>query len=346
MQRISLRQLAEKLGLSPTTVSRAINGFPEVSENTRRRVLDMAERMGYQADRNAQRLAKGTTRTFAIVLTSESGREINPLFGAFIGGITEYLTSVQYDLLISPGRRSNELEIYQNLAAQKAVDGFIISSPKITDPRIKLLEQLGAPYVVHGRSRCDHPFNWIDVDNTGSFRKATQLLIDYGHTRIAYIGEDESSKTYAYHRFHGYCSTLEKNGFPLNEDLIVKQDMTITKAYQNTQALLRLCEPPTAFLCSSIFIGVGVTRAANEARLRCPDDYSLIAYDDQLEFMEAENFLPPLTTIQSSIGKAGYRCAEILHRFCVSGSPEFTNEQWPVDLILRDSVGPVKNLAR
>jgi len=337
--RITLRQLSIQLKLSPTTVSRAINGFPEVSEKTRRRVLDLAEELGYQADRSAQRLAHGVTSTFGIVLTSESGREFNPLFGEFISGIMQYLTGVNYDLLVSPATRVNELDVYKNLAAQRAVDGFIVSSPKIADSRVILLEELGVPYVVHGRTDCDIMYNWIDVDNFGSFQKATQLLVDYGHTRIALIGEEKSGKFYAQRRYQGYCSTLEKNKIAIDPSLIAEQDMKIKDAYQNTVELLSLSKPPTAFLCSSMIIAVGVVRAANEANLKCPKDYSLIAYDDKLKFNEAEYFIPPLTTIQSSIGSAGNRCAEILHQLCKGSITEYTNEEWPVDLILRDSVG-------
>lgn len=337
--RITLRQLAEELELSPATVSRALNGFPEVGARTRKRVFEVAEKMGYQPDRYAKRLAEGTSNSIGIIINAESGRNIEPLFSEFFAGVTEYATEINFDLLITPTTTANELREYEKLSAQRAVDGFIISTPRLSDPRIIRLNELKVPYVAHGRTNASFKYNWLDIDNRGGFKKATQLFIDYGHKDIVWIGDYFTEATFAEHRYQGYCQAMKENGIKLRKDLVIQQRMTVASAYQNTKKLFKLSRPPTAFLCSSIFIAIGVIRAANELKLSCPEDFSIISHDDRLHYIEAEHFSPPMTTIQSPIRSAGKRCAEIIYKISRKNHSGYITEEWPVDLILRDSVG-------
>lgn len=341
--RVTLRDLAERLKLSPATVSRALNGFPEVGSRTRARVVEIANKMGYEPDRNAQRLAQGNAGAFGMILSSESGRNLEPIFGEFVGGIMEYITDKNLDVLLTPARQKNELDAYRKLINQRAVDGFIITSPKCKDPRVELLSSLNVPFIVHGRTELDSPYNWLDIDNINGFFKATNLLIEYGHTNIALIS-GQQTMTFAKHRYMGYLQSFNKHGLQPNPKLHIEQPMTEALAYQNTLQLLEQDERPSAFLCSSIFIALGVLRACRHKGLSYPKDFSLITHDDRAPYIQAEFFSPPLTMLQSSIRKAGERCAELLHQQQQKPHKHFVTEQWPVELIAGESVGPAPKL--
>ena len=184
---MNLKELSEKLGLSPTTVSRALNGYPEVSESTRRRVVEAARKFNYSPNARATRLATGRAMAIGHLLpVSKEHEMVNPVFSDFIAGAGERYAQEGYDLLLSVVRDEDEAETYRDLATRGAVDGVVLHGPKINDPRIDFLTELGLPFVVHGRSSAiSAEYNWVDVNNRRAFERATTLLLDLGHRDIA-----------------------------------------------------------------------------------------------------------------------------------------------------------------
>ncbi|MGB0867505.1 MAG: LacI family DNA-binding transcriptional regulator, partial [Granulosicoccaceae bacterium] len=149
---MNLKKLAQLLDLSPTTVSRALNGFPEVSESTRIRVQRAAELHNYQPNAKAKGLATGRTNTIGhIIPVSDRHEMVNPIFADFISGASKAYLEARYDMLISLVEDSDEESAYQKIAARGRVDGLIVHGPKVEDARLKLLKGLGLPFVVHGR---------------------------------------------------------------------------------------------------------------------------------------------------------------------------------------------------
>ena len=150
---MNLKELATKLGLSPTTVSRALNGYPEVNEATRERVMAAAKRHNYQPNARAIRLATG--RAFAVghVIPIATRHEIvNPVFADFIAGAGEVYSRNDYDMLLSVVPDAEEESTYRALKSKGNVDGVIVHGPQLDDRRIALLDEIGLPFVVHGRA--------------------------------------------------------------------------------------------------------------------------------------------------------------------------------------------------
>ncbi|MBX3597623.1 MAG: substrate-binding domain-containing protein [Rhizobiaceae bacterium] len=335
---MNLKQLSQMLALSQTTVSRALNGYPEVNEDTRRRVMDAARRHGYRPNPSARRLATGKTGMIGYILPTGNSVDIDPHFVEFLSGLGDYARGHGLDLVLSPADALDEETTYRRVVANKQVDALYVSSPKPADKRIELLEQLGLPYIVHGRSEglaFDYPFT--DIDNEGAFHEAGRLLVQLGHGRIALIN-GQSSETFAIFRERGLRKALSASGLALPPHMIQSLPMTEENGYRAARTLLEQTPRPTAVLCSSLIMALGAVRAARDLNIEIPAELSLIAHDDVFPWLKPENFTVPLATTRSSIRLAGARIAERLAAR-ISGAEEGRNgEVWPVDLVIRGSV--------
>ena len=142
---MNLKDLAASLGLSQTTVSRALNGYPEVSEATRKRVAEAARRHGYRPDSRARSLATGKAMAVGLVLPMTAKQEIvNPVFADFVAGACETLASRGYDIVMSLANDEEQTTVYRSMLAKGRVDGMIMQAPLTGDKRIALLKELGA----------------------------------------------------------------------------------------------------------------------------------------------------------------------------------------------------------
>lgn len=335
---MNLKQLSQMLELSQTTVSRALNGYPEVNEETRRRVMDAARRHGYRPNPSARRLATGKTGMIGYVLPTGSAVDIDPHFVEFLSGLGDYARGHDLDLVLSPADALDEETTYRRVVANKQVDALYISSPTPEDRRIKLLEQLRLPYLVHGRSEglgFDYPF--MDIDNEGAFREAGRLLVQLGHSKIALIN-GQSVETFAIFRERGLRNALASSGIELPTSMIRSLAMTEENGYRAARSLLESVDRPTGIVCSSLIMALGVVRAARDLGIEIPKQLSLIAHDDVFPWLKPENFSVPLATTRSSIRLAGARIAERLAARLAGIEEGATGEVWPVDLVVRSSV--------
>ena len=337
---MNLRDLSAILNLSQTTVSRALNGFPEVSEETRARVRAAAELHGYRPSAAARRLATGQSGTLGVVFPRERNMLGDLLFTEFLGGCVEGASDRGYDITLgmASGAQTEE-SVYRRAVRSARVDAMIVSSPLLADPRIDLLRELNMPFIVHGRTTSAVPYPHLDIDNEGAFFKAAKLLTDLGHRRIALLNFDRNYN-FANDRLNGYLHALSLAGLARDDALIDEGSMTESSGFEVAQLLLAADKPPTAFLCSSISQAMGVQRVARQRGLAIGKDLSLIAHDDRLHEIKAETFSPPLTATQSSIGEAGKRLVSLLIDQLSEANALPVKEIWPVDLVVRGSTGP------
>ncbi len=340
---MNLKELARHLGLSQTTVSRALNGYPEVGEATRKRVAEEATRLGYRPNTHARRLATGRAHAVGFVFPSDRSIMIDPLFSDFVAGAAEVYAPQGFETLLHIGGREDEMAVYRRLAEDGAVDGVVVQAPHVSDPRIALLNELKLPYIVHGRLEgTEKGYGWLDIDNRGAFKKATKLLTDLGHSRIALLNGAENL-TYALHRRQGYESALAEKGLHADPAFVFSGVMTEENGYREAKRVLQLQPRPTALLISSMLMVSGCIRACHELGLAIGKDVSLIGHDDGLPFMNAEGLVPSLTATTSSIRDAGIRVAELLLERIENPNAELPHELWNVDLIVRGSTGPAPN---
>ncbi len=336
---MKLKDLADKLGLSQTTVSRALNGYPEVNEETRRRVLEAARRLHYRPNVSARRLATGRAGAIGAVLQSGRNLLVDPHYVEFLAGLGERLSEDEIDIVLSPTRGADDLGGYRRIAAGTRVDALVLSSPLIADERIALLAGLGVPFVLHGRTVSDIPHAWLDIDNEGAFRHAAKHLLDLGHRRIGLIN-GETRFTYASDRERGFRGALAARGVAVDERLIGAGIMTDEVGYRLAARFLAERPRPTALLVSSMMMALGAFRAMRAAGLTLGVDMSMIAHDDVFPFLNADVMVPPMSTTRSSIRSAGSRVAELALQILAGRPPAGIHELWPVDLVIRGSTGP------
>jgi LacI family transcriptional regulator len=341
---MNLKQLAKHLNLSQTTVSRALNGYPEVGEETRRRVNEEARRIGYRPNPHAMRLATGKSHAIGHVLPSDKLLLIDPHFSDFIAGAGDVYSANGFDVMLHVGGSEDEQTVYRRYAQSGAVDGVVLMGPRINDWRIELLTELELPFIVHGRvGDREDGYAWLDIDNRGAFRQATKLLADLGHRRIGLVNATEAL-TFAAHRKRGYEDALAASGLASDPSIMTSDPMTEENGYRQTKRLLAMADRPTGLVFSSMLFISGAMRAAHELGLQIGTDISMIAHDDGLPFLNAEGLVPALTTVRSSIRAAGSRVAELLIAMINNPDEKQPHELWNVDLIVRGSTGPAPKI--
>jgi LacI family transcriptional regulator len=338
---MNLKELATKLGLSPTTVSRALNGYPEVNETTRERVMAAAKRHNYRPNTRAIRLATGRAMAVGHVIPVASRHEIvNPVFADFIAGAGETYSRNDYDMLLSVVPDAEEEATYRALRSKGNVDGVILHAPRLDDPRIPLLHDIGLPFVVHGRSTgAALPYPWVDVNNRRAFQRATEFLLDLGHRRVALINGLEFMD-FAMRRRSGYLDALASRGIAPDPALMVSEEMTEVSGHRAGLKMLAMANPPTAFLASSMISGMGVRRAIEEVGLKMGRDVSVIIHDDDLSYLKNGEDVPIFTATRSSVREAGRIAAEMLLAEIATPSETPPHRLLEADLIIGQSTGP------
>ncbi len=178
---MNLKELSQMLGLSQTTISRALNGYPEVNEETRQRVQKAARETGYRPNRAAQRLATGKAGSIGLIMPLSPDHSSDMHFAEFQSGLAEASIVHDFHFVIMPSKAEDEEQAIRWLVASGSVDGYYLAYVREKDPRIAMAKSLSLPFIVHGRSfglDLDYPF--LDVDNEGAFYDATRFLLQLG----------------------------------------------------------------------------------------------------------------------------------------------------------------------
>lgn len=338
---MNLKQLSERLNLSQTTVSRALNGYPEVNEATRRRVTQAAEQFRYRPNLRARTLATGRSMAIGHVIPMSKSTELaNVVFADFMAGAGLIYAQHGYTMTLSIVDDADESETYRRFEQHGAVDGVLLQAPAPNDPRIETLLALGVPFVVHGRaSGIMRPYAWLDVNNTRAIKQATTFLVTLGHRRIAFINGRETLD-FAVRRRSGYIAGLECAGILPDKRLMISDDMSEPNGFDAAMQLLSQPTPPTAFVVSSIVLAMGVRRAIEAKGLRMGRDVSVISYDDDISYLPNSGEVPLFTTMKSSVRAAGARCAALLIARITAPKGAPPQELWEAELVHGLSTGP------
>jgi LacI family transcriptional regulator len=338
---MNLKELSQRLGLSPTTVSRALNGYPEVNAETRERVLDAARRHNYRPNTRAIRLATGRAMAAGHVIPLSARHEMmNPIFSDFIAGAGETYARSGYDMLLTVVTDTDEEQVYRDLQARGAVDGVILHAPSVDEARIALLNELEIPFVVHGRSTAAAlPYSWVDVNNRRAFQRATEFLLDLGHRRIGLVNGLEHMD-FAIRRRTGYLDALAGRGIAADPALMASDEMTESRGHAAAAAMLALPHPPSALVVSSIISAIGVRRAVEARGLRVGRDVSIIIHDDDLSYLKNGEDVPIFTATRSSVRLAGGLAAQMLMDIIADPTLPPQSRLLEADLIIGQSTGP------
>ncbi|NMG75940.1 substrate-binding domain-containing protein [Aromatoleum diolicum] len=276
--KVNLKMLSETLGLSQTTVSRALNGYSDVSEATRGRVVEAAKKLGYQPNPQARQLATGRADAVGIVYPFGASDIGDIRFGEVVSGMTEGLAEHKLDLLIHSSRPDVELDTYRRLIDGRRVDALVVARTRVDDPRIRFLQERNFPFVAYGRTHSRTPYAWFDFDNEAGGKLAVERLVALGHRRIALI-HAPLELNFAMQRYRGFVIALRAAGIEPDPELILEASLDRIGGYQAVGKLLALKEPPTALLVDNNVAGVGALRALGDSGWKPGKGMSLIVYD-------------------------------------------------------------------
>lgn len=339
MAGITLKDLAARLGLSITTVSRALAGYDDVAEATRQRVLQAAAEMGYVPDASARRLQKGRTDTIGFIIPTFGPRFSDPFFSELLAGIGNEAARHNLDLLVSTRAPDTpeEEEAYRRMVHGHLVDGLLVVRTRVGDRRIETLAAAGFPFVVFGRSDLEVDFCYVDEDSYRGFELVAEHLVGLGHTRIAFISAP-SNLVFARYRRAGLMDTLERHGLSLAPEYSVAGDLTQRGGFQAMNQLLDLAQPPTAVVACNDLMALGAIGAAQRRGLVVGHDVAVTGFDD---IPQAEHSHPSLTTVRQPIYDIGRQICAMLVRVVRGEELPERHVLLQPNLIVRESSGTV-----
>jgi LacI family transcriptional regulator len=306
---VTLKDIAQRVGKSVTTVSRALHDFDDVSPKTKAKVHSVAEELGYTPNIHAQRLQKKRTDTIGFIMPTYGPRFSDPFFSEFLSGIGNQAANLGFDLLVStrpPG--TMELKAYQKNISSPQVDGFIIVRTRQQDQRIKFLSQMEIPFVAFGRMLDHNDYAYVDEDGEYGMELITCHLADLGHKRIGYL-DAPAEFMFGYYRRQGFLAGLKGNNLEVDDSLMVTGDLTQRAGYQLALDLLTGEDPPTAIVACNDLMALGAISAAQTLGMEVGEDIAITGFDN---IPLAEHCHPPLTTVHQPIYQIGEMVCEML----------------------------------
>lgn len=307
MKTVTLKEIAQKAGVSVATVSRALNYPEKLDPETLSKINEIIKSTNYIPNRVAQRLrSKKLPRKVAGVILADIQ---NPFYIDVLRGIEEVAYSFGFTLFIGEFSQEREKEkMYLEKMKSELVDGLIISPSSETDQDVIKLAKSGMPIVCVDRGLKGANVDVVVVDNKRGAFEAVEYLIQRGYRRIAYIGGLPEIPT-TIQRKEGYEEALRKYNIPIDPDLIQLGDSKIESGKKLTEKLLKLPDPPDALFTGNNLITLGALETIYKMNLKIPDDIAIIGFDDMYW---AEFLNPPLTAVRQPGYEIGKRAAELL----------------------------------
>ncbi len=330
-RRTSLKDLAQRLGVSIATVSRALRNSHEVGDEMKQRIQALAKEMNYRPNPFAQSLRKEAPRIIGVVLPNL----VTHYYAAVLDGIEDYARKEGYSVFSSNSHEDHERE-------EEAVDSFIslhcegiiacLAQDTVDYSHFEEIHKMGIPLVFFARTCLPELFSSVVADGDVAAQKATQHLIDTGSRRIAFIG-GPNHLDMVRRRKHGYIEALHENRIPIDRSLVVCDKIDFDVAREATVRLLSRADRPDAILAFNDIITYAAFDAIKAMNLRIPEDVAIIGFTDG---DSAAFVTPKLTTIMDKAYEQGYKACELLLRN-INGDKRIYREVVPMTLMIRDS---------
>jgi DNA-binding LacI/PurR family transcriptional regulator len=329
----TIRDVARKAKVGIGTVSRVLNHSPQVSEKTRKIVMDAIEELDFTPNPIARRLSTGKTLTIGVILPNLTRAS----YIERLRGVQETLSSTKYHLvLFSVGTVADRDDYLRTLPSSSMVDGLLIISISPTDKQVDRFKKSRLPIVL---INADHPeVCSVGIDDVEGGKLATQYLIDLGHKRISYMGDHLETPYQPSTRFRhqGYLQAIRANNLAEQPEFQIFGESNRLNARQMAATLLTLEKPPTAIFASSDTQAIGILDKANELEIKVPDDLSVIGFDGLLDASYTN-----LTTIDQSLYQSGVEGVEMLLECLEEGSFKLRKKTLPLELIPRKTTSSI-----
>jgi len=306
--RVTLKQIAEEIGVTVTTVSKALKDYPDIGKETKRKVKALAKEWNYQPDSQAQALRNQKTFTIGLILPEI----VHFFFSNVIKGISDYANQKGYQIIIALSDNLTETEEKQvNLFFRNKVDGVLVSLANDTTSteHFNQLTQFDIPVVMFDKVSESFPCSQVLIDDSYNAEVATKHLIDKGCKTVAHIrgpkGPLNSEK-----RFEGYVKAVQKGGLTVDEKMIKQcEHVTYEEGYVLTKELLQSDNPPAGIFAVTDQVGAGALEAAQELGVSVPDQLKVVGFSDS---QIAKIAKPGLTTIHQPAYEIGETAARLL----------------------------------
>jgi DNA-binding LacI/PurR family transcriptional regulator len=325
----SIKDIAKLAQVSHSTVSRALQNSPLVSEKTAENIRRIARESGYRASAVARGLVTRRTETIGLVVTTIA----DPFASEVVSGIEQAAHDHGYSVFLAESNAEPEREkkMVQQLA-ERRVDGILVTSSRVGALYLPLLSEMEVPIVLVNNQHPGAFVHSVMIGNLEGSRAAATHLVELGHRRIAYLGDQFGYQSDT-ERFAGYREALESAGIPFLPELVVHGDGKPEKAMTAMEDLLALPEPPTAVCCYNDMSALGAMRSIHLRGLRVPEDISVVGFDD---LFLASYTQPPLTTVRQPMRRMGQLAMESLFTL-MSGEESEIRIRVNAELIVRQS---------
>ena len=329
--RTSLKDIAQELGVSIATVSRALHSSPEIGQDMQQRVKELAKRLNYRPNPFAQSLRKEAPRVIGVVVPNL----VTHYYAAVLDGIEDEARRKGYSVISANTHEDFEDE-------QRAVDNFIglhvvgiiaCLAQSTTDyAHFEQLDDLGIPVVFFGRTCLTERFSSVTANGDEAAQQATQHLIDTGSRRIAFIG-GPNHLDMVRRRKHGYLEALRENRIPIERELVVCDKINYDVALRNTTALLQRPDRPDAILAFNDILLFAAFNAIKQQGLRIPEDVALIGFTDDVH---AQYTTPRMSAIEDQSFCIGQTACRLLLGN-IGGDTKIRKEIVPQKLVIRET---------
>ena len=337
----NIQDIAARIGVSVATVSRALNGSPEVSDATRERILRLARELDYTPSAAARTLVRRRSHVVGVILETGPGHPdlLHPFFQEVLVGLQHGAGEQGYDLLLfasdEPGNGFGGRHSYARRAEHHGVGGVVAMGFDGRHPEMRKLIGAGIPCMAVdadlGGDRC----GFVMSENRQGAALAVEHLLDLGHERVATIAGPLAIPPGA-DRLAGYREALERRGLEAPADYMIEGDFYDESGYAATRRLLELPQPPTAIFAASDLMAAGALRAAHELGVRVPDELAIVGFDD---IALAALIQPSLTTVRQNTEALGQAAAEGLIRMIEDADAPPVQVHVPTQLVVRASSG-------
>ncbi|MFC0601484.1 LacI family DNA-binding transcriptional regulator [Streptomyces palmae] len=335
--RPTLEEVAARAGVGRGTVSRVINGSPQVSERARLAVERAVAELGYVPDRAARALAANRADTVALVIPEPETRLFaEPYFSDIIRGVSAELAEADLQLLLILIRTPKERQRFAEYLSAHRVDGVLLVSVHADDPLPDLLERIEVPAVLGGRRSAHESVPYVDSDNAGGARCAVEHLIERGRAAVATITGPLDMYA-ARCRLDGYRAALRTAGREVDPELIEAADFTEEGGRLAMRRLLARRPRLDAVFAASDVMAAGARQVLREEGRRVPEDVALVGYEDSAV---ARHMDPPLTSVRQTTQEMGQAMVRVLLREIESRSERTADRPrlvLPTELVRRGS---------
>lgn len=334
---VTIKDVAKEAQVAASTVSRVIKDSPNISEETKRRVREVMDRLGYYPNFQAQSLAGKNTKAIGVILPNAAFHSFqNPFFSEVLLGISTSANENKYGIYLSTS--ATEETIYEEVVRMvqgKRVAGILLLYSRKNDKLLSYLNKVKVPFTVVGRPyEKEQQITYVDNDNVQTSIDVTNHLIKLGHKRIAFIGGNQQFVV-TVDRLKGYKRALEKAKINYDERFVIGEMAVKEEGQAVVEALMKLEKPPTAIITQDDLIAFQMISHLEALNMNVPNDISIISFNN---YFVSRHSRPPLTSVDIGITQLGYEATSSLIELIEIPSTLPKRITIPTRLIERESV--------